>query len=77
MRSAALLLSNLRSVGKHRPGRRVRLRRRNDAVRRSRRPAQCCAISAKPKRRLHRAAMPRTRPVVLVRQAGFAGMALH
>jgi hypothetical protein len=77
MRSAALLLSTLRSTGVRPAGRRARPRRREDDVRRTKRPTQRRGGLALGERRVHRAATPRRRPNVPSSQTGFAGVALH
>jgi len=77
MRSAALLLSNLRSIAKRPAGRPAKMRRRGNDARRPVRAARRHQHATVARRGVHRTAAPRARPILTQQPTGFAGMALH
>jgi hypothetical protein len=76
MRSAALLLTNVRSIANHHGGR-VAKPRRDAHIRRALRAAQRRANTTIANRGMHRSVAPRIRPTVQPPAIGFAGMPLH
>jgi hypothetical protein len=79
MRSATVLLSNLRSAGPRPPGRNGKPRQRDAHARACRRLqiVRKYSIAAMSRLPLHRRTTPRTRPVKKGSILGFAAMVLH
>jgi len=77
MRSAALLLTNPRSITKRPAGRTAKTRRRGNDARRPIRDARRHQHAAVARHGVHRMAAPRMRPILAQPPIGFGGMALH